>query len=91
MKYIKAIWFHNHSDEPVLLYSELDQMRYETRKVEIYRNNMVGYADNNIEFNSTALGDVPIPDIEEINKNNQFYVIEISKEEFEVVWKNKDM
>jgi len=34
MKYIKVSWRHVHAEEPVLLYSELDDLHWETRKVE---------------------------------------------------------
>ena len=39
MTYIKVQWIHNFEDEPILLYSELDSMRNEVRKVEVYKNN----------------------------------------------------
>lgn len=36
MKYIKVIWMHSFDDEPTELYSEIDDERYETRKVEFF-------------------------------------------------------
>lgn len=36
MKYLFVRWIHNFPDEPVLLYSELDKSRFETRKIEVF-------------------------------------------------------
>ncbi len=44
MKYIKVKWLHSHPDEPVLLYSELDKDRWETRKVEVFADGRIGFA-----------------------------------------------
>jgi hypothetical protein len=72
----------------VLLYSELDEDRYEVRKIEIYRDNRIGYADIDSQFNETELGEEPVPEIEEINKELEFFAIQISSKEFEMVWED---
>jgi hypothetical protein len=36
MKYVKVRWNHALPNEPVVLYSELDDQMWETRKVEVY-------------------------------------------------------
>ncbi|MDF2961175.1 MAG: hypothetical protein K0S39_2910 [Paenibacillus sp.] len=87
VQYIKCIWFHDSSVDPVLLYSELDEDRYEVRKIEISRDNLIGYASHASEYNA-QLGKVPVPEIEEINKEIEFYAIKITKEEFEIVWRD---
>lgn len=89
MKYIKCKWIHNFQDEPILLFSELDEDRYETRKIEIFRNNEIGYADAVEHSKSTDLGDLPDPPLEEINKSEEFEAVYISKEEFEQIWFNR--
>ena len=33
MKYIKVRWIHDFEDDPILIYSELDENRFETRKI----------------------------------------------------------
>jgi hypothetical protein len=86
MIYILVKWLHNLPDEPVLLYSELDNKRYEIRKVEIYRDGQIGYASNDEAFGSTRLGESPVPHINEIAKDKQFKPITITKEEFESIW-----
>ena len=77
MTYIKVQWIHDFEDEPILLYSELDSMRNEVRKVEVYKNNELGYAC----FSKTE-----IPSLEDINLDVQFEACEIDKEYFESIW-----
>lgn len=38
MKYIDVAWRHDFADEPVRLVSELDELRFETRKLEFFRD-----------------------------------------------------
>jgi hypothetical protein len=86
MEYFKASWIHDLPDEPVLFYSELDSSRYETRKIELYRDERVGLADADFEFGGAVLGLVPVPSIEEINSDPEFVAQQISTEEFEEIW-----
>ena len=34
MFYMRTLWFHDNNDDPSIIYSELDQNRYEIRKIE---------------------------------------------------------
>ncbi len=88
MEYIKVYWMHDFIDEPIILYSELDEKRFEVRKIEIYRNNRIGYATYDISVNDTYLSEFPIPEIIEINVDKQFMASKISKREFEDIWIN---
>ncbi len=86
MRYIKVIWNHHLTDEPVLLYSELDATRCETRKVEEFRGGEVGYAHATASVGSTRLGVEPVPSLEEISLQAEFVPFEIDRDEFEAVW-----
>jgi hypothetical protein len=86
MKYVRVAWKHQHPDEPVILYSELDAHRFEVRKVEVFRNGRCGYASAEGESGGTKLGVLAMPELSEIAKDRQFEPIEISPEEFESVW-----
>lgn len=94
MEYIKTIWEHSHIDEPVLIYSELNSERWETRKVEIYKDGTFGYADKYKEYNGSGLGLIPFESVEEINKKNniengfedKFFVERIEEELFLKIW-----
>jgi hypothetical protein len=43
--YLECEWIHDFPDDPVLLYSELDRERWETRKVDLFRDGSKGWAD----------------------------------------------
>lgn len=90
--YLKVEWRHSLPDEPVLLYSELDEDRWEIRKIEVFRDGDVGYASRsgsegpNRHSGQTKLGQVPMPPFEEIEQDLQFKPFIISVEEFESAW-----
>lgn len=86
MKYIDVVWKHLDVDYPIRLISELDEQRFETRKIEVYRDGKVGYARQDKEHNGTELGYEPVPPIEEINKSEEFAAELIEKEDFERLW-----
>ena len=85
-QYFKCKWIHSHPEDPILLYSELDSSRMEIRKIEIWSDNRIGYADQKEQSNETELGLVAVPELSKIAKDPQFQPVEISKSEFEEVW-----
>jgi hypothetical protein len=86
MQYLKVKWIHSHPTYPVWLYSELDKDRFEVRKVELFPNGTVGFADSTESIGTTMLSIEPLPTTEEIATELQFLPQEISREEFEKVW-----
>ncbi len=86
MKYLKVLWNHNFEDEPVVLYSELSENRWEIRKIEIFPNGSSGYAYDNNAYGTTHLSEKPLPSVQDIASDPQFNPYEISKGEFEKVW-----
>lgn len=86
MAYIKVKWLHSHADEPILLYSELDEGRWEKRKVEVFADGHCGYAGPTESAGSTRLGEEPIPLLQVISSDPQFKPVEITKQEFDEVW-----
>lgn len=91
MQYIKVIWRHHSPSEPIVLYSELDSKRYETRKLEVYADGHRGFADSKEQSGSTFLGTVPVPPLAEIAADAEFLPAEISAEEFEREWSTRCM
>ena len=87
MQYMKVLWKHAHPNEPVTLYSELDDARRETRKVEVFRDGQLGYAGVSTSKGSTALGIVPIPPISQIALDPEFEPSKITRDEFEQIWR----
>ena len=89
MEYIYVVWIHDFIEEPIILISELDDNRYETRKIEIYKDGQVGFAYNDVEVLETGLGIEPVPSIDQIASESEFSLKEITKEDFEKFWNDK--
>ena len=87
MMYILVRWIHESEDEPILLLSELDSDRYETRKVEIFRGGRISLAGAGIESGDSVLGIVPVPPLDEIGSSPEFVPLEINHDEFEAIWR----
>jgi len=86
MQYIRVKWIHSYPDHPVWLISELDDRRWEIRKVEIFQDGSKGYATGAIEYGGTGLGLLPVPSIAEIAESPEFIPEEITQDEFEKIW-----
>jgi hypothetical protein len=90
MKYICVKWKHSLPDEPILLYSEVDDDRLEVRKVEVYRDGRKGYAGPGEASASTRLAQqTSLPSLAEIAADPQFEPAEITPEQFEEVWEKR--
>ena len=57
MQYIRTIWVHDFPDFPVEIYSEIDEERWEVRKVEIFRDGSATYADLTRSTGKTGLSE----------------------------------
>ena len=86
MNYLKVKWIHTYPDQPVFIYSELDDDRWELRKVEIFPDGRMGYADPEVEVGRTGLSELPLPSFEKIAADPEFEPEVISKAEFERIW-----
>ena len=86
MKYIDVQWLHSSPEEPVRLISELGPDRYEARKIELWLDGRVGYASETDASENTRLGEAPVPDISEINADEEFVAKEIDAASFEELW-----
>lgn len=86
--YMKVRWLHEHTDAPILLLNELDEERYEIRKVEVFADGRMGYAFDDTEFGGTGLAAVPVPEAIDIAADPQFIIEEITFAEFERYWEN---
>jgi len=91
MNYIKVKWNHSHPGEPIWLYSEIDDDRRETRKVEVFADGRRRYASRTESEGGTRLGEAPIPQLIEISYDPQFQPAAIAKEEFEAVWAERNL
>ena len=86
MKYLKVRWRHQIVTEPVILLSELDDERYEVRKVEIFSDGRMGFASEREASAETILGEKPLPPDTEIASDPCFIVEPLTAEAFEIAW-----
>lgn len=86
MSYIKVGWKHRHVDEPVILYSELDEKRFEVRKVEVLRDGRFWWASAQTTSGGARLGTEAVPELSEIARDPEFDPVAITREEFETIW-----
>src|SRR5262245_57593531 len=86
MRYLKVTWAHDLPDEPVTLLSEIGDDGYEIRKVEVFRDGRMTYADAHESTGSTILGESPLPAIEEIASQSEFAPEWISRNDFQEIW-----
>jgi len=89
MRYLRVHWSHFHPDEPIEIYSEINENGWEVRKVELFPDGSVGFASPSEGMGSTMLSLEPLPAPEEIASDPQFRPVEISREEFEKVWERR--
>lgn len=95
MEYIKISWTNSSKSDPDIIYSELNSVRFETRKIELLSDgSLIGYATESNCVGPTALGIEAIPDVEDYNRLNSFedkwgekLIAEIiGQTDFERVW-----
>ena len=72
-------------DEPIMLYSELDDQRCERRKVEMFCDGRIGYAHAERQFGGQPWMK-PRPFWQRLRLDRQFEPVEITRLEFESVW-----
>jgi hypothetical protein len=84
--YLHVTWHQDFDNEPVELYSEQDDEGWQTRKVDIYRDGRMDYADERTSTGTTFLAEIPVGPIEEIAADPQFSPRWISSDEFERQW-----
>jgi hypothetical protein len=88
MRHQRVAWLHEYATEPVVLYAEIDDVGWERRKVDEFRDGRLAWADRTHEDGNsgTALSIEPMPSLDEINLDPEFDGAAIPATEFEAVW-----
>lgn len=86
LTYLRCEWLHEDPQDPVVFYIELDEGRWEVRKVEVFRDGRMGWADADHEVGGCGLGEAEVPPLDEIAADPEFRPSTISRDEFESVW-----
>lgn len=87
MEYWKVEWHHGFAEEPVVLYSEIGPDRWETRRVQGYRDGRLLRADAEHESGDVFLAEIPFGDIGEVAAQEEFSARVIDRRAFEDVWR----
>ncbi|OBA61085.1 hypothetical protein A5780_20145 [Nocardia sp. 852002-20019_SCH5090214] len=88
MECVKVRWSHCDPDEPEYFYSEIGKDRYETRKVQIYKDGHTDWATAASETGKAFLAEAPFPSIAEISSEPDIQAWEIRRQEFESAWES---
>jgi hypothetical protein len=87
MKYVRLKWNHENPDEPVWIFSELNMLGKEVRKIECFRSGFCDVATATVSSGKASLMTLPLPDLAALAKRDpEFEPVVITKEEFEEVW-----
>jgi hypothetical protein len=85
--YFLGVWVGAPEDEAFEWYDELDASRWSIRCVRKFRDgSLKAHSYASADWRDT-MPDQPLPPLEEINENADFIGKEITKAEFEDVWK----
>ena len=84
--YIYSKWKNPPKGSPIEFHSELDESRFEIRKVEVFQNGKLGYASKTESMPDTRLGITPVPSLAEIMSQPEFDAKTITKQQFETMW-----
>jgi hypothetical protein len=84
--YLRVLWHHDFAQEPVEIFSEGGDDDYETRKVDVFRDGRLEWANTERETDTTSLGTVLIPPLSEINAQDEFAATVIEVGEFKATW-----
>ncbi len=85
-RYLRVRWDHDASEDPIVLYHELDDQQRETRRIELFEDGRLQWADQADPDAPTSVSLEPLPALEEIRDQPEFSVSEITGRAFEEVW-----
>ncbi|MFF2089209.1 DUF6881 domain-containing protein [Paenibacillus sp. NPDC058174] len=86
MRYIYVEYKNYEERIPQTIFSEIDDLGYEVRKIEKYFDGTVSYAPDDRETGITLLADQVIPNVDEINAEEDVQARHLTKDEFEKLW-----
>jgi hypothetical protein len=84
--FVRLQWKHTDPEEAVTLFSELDEERREVRRVEVFADGRIGYANERGSFGRTHLAERPISTLDELAAIPEFEPSEITRAEFDEIF-----
>lgn len=86
MSYYLLLWRQDSPKFPVLIASEVDESQTEVRKVEIFPDGSVGFADEYREVGGTGLAEVPYPPPDNSNFTDELHIVQVDGRVFSALW-----
>jgi hypothetical protein len=86
MKYLKVDWHHENQSDPTRMYIEIDDARWERRKVEMFADGRMTYASPSSATGDSMLGLMEVPSIDDIRAIGEFDAVYIEQAEFMAMW-----
>ncbi|HEX9338081.1 MAG TPA: hypothetical protein VF892_19445 [Pseudonocardiaceae bacterium] len=86
MKYLHVKWRHDLPHQPTDIYTEVDDDRWEARKVEVFADGRIQYSDGVDSTGNTDLSDVRSPLPGEAPDNDVLTTTAIDEAAFEHMW-----
>jgi hypothetical protein len=86
MKYVHIQWNHELPDAPTDVYSELDADRMEVRKIEMFNNQSIGFAEAGRSTENTSLRPTPLPYVSVLNQDPKAMARDLDWHEFDDLW-----
>ena len=86
MECIDVQWHHANMGTSYRLVSELDDERFEVRKMEFFSDGKVGFAFAAGSLHGTQLGSIPVPSVDEINAAAEFTAKSLAISQFNLLW-----
>ncbi|MFG1790410.1 DUF6881 domain-containing protein [Nocardia sp. NPDC049149] len=86
MRYMKVMRTNASDDDPAIVFSEIDDDGYESRKVEIFVSGRSDFASVSMEGEPTWLATAPLPSADEVSLQPGCKGEDISAVEFQAEW-----
>lgn len=80
-------WHHDSPQDPIVLCEELDDERYDTRRLRIFADGRCEYYGSRRPGGSLEAATHPVPELKEIDAEEEFDLLAVSANQFESLWK----
>ena len=87
MHYSRLTWDHSSPNEPVEILSEHDDQGWERRKIELFADGSVAYADEDESVGGSKLSLIQRPPDDEVVREPEFRLFKMTEAEFEAAWR----
>src|SRR2546429_8879452 len=85
-QYQRTEWRHENPNNPVDIYSELDEDRWEVRKVEVFADGRMWYSDGVDTVGRTGLSEVQLPPVGSEPPGSPLTTSVLDRDTFEEMW-----